>query len=261
MSDDAVKLTRTDPAGNITELGIQPLTVMEDIFQVFGGRLYDERTGQITPDDPNNVRALTWYKSLVDRLGGYEKVNAFSSGFGAQQSANNPFFVGKVAMKWDGEWTPYWIKKYAPGMQYGVGPLPPPADRPDRARSTWLGGNVFCIPKDSKHPNEAWDLMVWMQSDEAQIYFASMMNNVPNTRSALHSPRLRTGAPYRFQYGKFLDLADSPNAGSFPALPVANLYSAELQNARDYALAGTKTPQQALHDVRVRVQRELDRYH
>jgi len=41
---------------------------------------------------------------------------------------------------------------------------------------------------------------------------------------------------------------------------VANLYNNELTTAREMALDGRKTPEQALRDVRIRVQKELDRY-
>ena len=119
---------------------------------------------------------------------------------------------------------------------------------------------MFCIASGGKHPREAWDLLVWMQSEEAQILFANLMNNVPNQRKALHARVLREGAPYKSKFSVFLDLADTPNAGCFPALPVANLYYAELLNARDMVLNGEKTPDKALTDVRIRVQRELDRY-
>jgi len=119
---------------------------------------------------------------------------------------------------------------------------------------------MICIPKDAKHPREAWDLLVWMQTDEAQLMFAEAMNNVPNMRRLLNSKRLREGADYKRKFGVFLDLADSPNGGHFPALPISGLYNNELATARDLALAGEKTPEQALRDARLRVQRELDRY-
>jgi len=173
---------------------------------------------------------------------------------------SNPFYVGKIAMMFQGEWNPWWVRKFAPQMEYGVAPIPPPASNPERARSTWLGGNMICIPKGSKHRKEAWDLLVWMQTDEAQILFASLMNNVPNRRSALKAEELRTGELYKERFGVFLDLADSPNAGHFPPLPVANLYNAEMGNANESIMEGAKTPEQAFGDVYRRVQRELDRY-
>jgi len=258
----AVQLTRREN-GRLTRLGLQPASDMSQMYalmQLFGARLYDSQANRVTADDPNNVAAFEWYLNLVNKMGGYEEVNGFAAGFGQAQGANNPFFVGKVAMMVNGEWNPYWCHRYAPHLEYGVAPLPAPKDRPDRARSTWLGGNMICIPKGGKYPDEAWKVLVWMQTDEAQILFASAMNNVPNRRSALRAKELREGANYKQKFSVFLDLADSPNGGHFPALPVANLYNNELTTARDLVLDGQKTPAQALADVRVRVQRELDRY-
>jgi multiple sugar transport system substrate-binding protein len=258
LADDAVKLTKRDANGRLTRIGLRPLSDIYQVFSLFGGRLIDPATGRITADDPNNIAALTWYKNLIDRMGGIQQVNAFAAGFGQSQSANNPFYVGKVAMMFEGEWNPYWVTRYAPQLPYNVAPVPPPASRPDRVRTTWFGGNVICIPVESRHPKEAWDFMVWMQTQEAQVMFAHDMNNVPNQREALYAPRLRTGPPFRKKYAVYLDLADSPNGDYFPALPVTNLYINQLGNAVDRVLYGDKTPAQALADVRKRVQKELE---
>jgi multiple sugar transport system substrate-binding protein len=262
LADYAVKLTKRD-GDRIERLGLMPISDQSGFYlldKAFGGALIDDLGTHLTPDDPHNLAAMRWYADVVTRMGGYQSVNEFNAGFGQQQGANNPFFVGKVAMMFQGEWNPWWCYKYAPELDYGVTPLPPPAKRPDLARTTWFGGNMFCISKGSKHPKEAWDLLVWMQSDEAQILYAGLMNNVPNQRRVLHARTLREGAPYREKFRVFLDLADTRNSGSFPALPVANLYNAELATARDLVLNGEKTPERALSDVRIRVQRELDRY-
>lgn len=259
LADYAVRLTKRK-GSDITRLGLQPLSDPYIINQVFGGRLYDPKAGKVTPMDQGNVAAMKWYRDLVERMGGYQQVNGFAAGFGQAQGTNNPFFVGQVAMMINGEWNPYWCSRYAPKLDYGVAPIPPLRPGDDRPPSTWLGGNMICIPRGAAHPKEAWDLLVWMQSDEAQLLFADAMNNVPNQRRLLDSPRLRTGADYRRKFSVFLDLADSPGGGHFPALPVSGLYSNELITARDLVLAGAKTPEQALKDVQRRVQRELDRY-
>ena len=256
LADYAVKLTKRDSSGKITRLGLRPPNDLFILFFLFGGGLTDAQTGQATPDAPGNVAGMEWYKTLVDRLGGIEQINAFSSGFGSNQGASNPFYVGKVAMMLDGEWNPYWVSRYAPQMQYGVAPVPPPAAHPERAGTTWIGGNVFCIPADSKHPREAAEFLVWMQSPEAQTAFAHDMNNVPNIRAALQSPQLRTGTAFRRQFGKFLDLADSPNAAYFPAMPSASLYMSEMSNATDKVLYGEQTSMQALHAVKLHMQKE-----
>jgi ABC-type glycerol-3-phosphate transport system substrate-binding protein len=121
-----------------------------------------------------------------------------------------------------------------------------------------MGGNVFCIPIDSRHPKEAWDFLVWTQSPEAQIMFAHDMNNVPNQRVALKAPTLRTGPAFRREYASFLDLADSPNATFFPVLPVTSLYMNQMNTAIDKILYGDMSSAQALGKVRARVQKELD---
>jgi multiple sugar transport system substrate-binding protein len=259
LAEYAVKLTRA-PEGNVSRLGLQPLSDMYLINSAFGGELYDAATGKLTPDHPGCVAALRWYKRLVERMGGYQQVNGFAAGFGQAQGTNNPFFTGQVAMMINGEWNPYWCSRYAPKLDYGVAPLPPMDPTTDAPPVTWLGGNMICIPKGAKHPREAWDLLVWMQTDEAQLLFAEAMNNVPNMRRLLKSRRLREGADFKRKFSVFLDLADSPNGRHFPALPISGLYNNEMATARDLALAGEKSPVQALRDVRVRVQRELDRY-
>jgi multiple sugar transport system substrate-binding protein len=267
LERDAIKLTKTDENDRILQLGIAPVYNrsfeagdLPLLFLLFGGGLLDASGTKPTPDRPENIKALIWYKGLIDKMGGGQKVNAFAAGFGQPQGANNPFFMGKIAMMINGEWNPYWKTKYAPNLDFGVAPFPAPASRPDRQRSIWFGGNVFCIPKGSKHAKEAWELLAWFQTDEAQILFAGAMNNVPNRKSSLHSPVLRTGAPYKAQYSKFLDLAETPNGANFPTIPAANLYYTQMYDMLDTVLAGQKTPEQALRDVRVKVQKELDKY-
>lgn len=258
LAEYAVKLTTRDANGKITRLGLRPPSDILLLFFLFGGRIIDPKTGRVTADDPGNVAGLTWYSDLIKRLGGIEKINAFTSGFGANQGANNPFYTDKVAMVIDGEWNPYWVSRYAPQLQYGVSAIPPPAAQPQHIRTTMLGGNVFCIPTDSKHPEESEKFLIWMQSLEAQTQFAHDMNNVPNIRAALHVPALREGTAFRRQYGIFCDLADSPNAAYFPAMPAASLYMNQLSNAVDKVLYGEMQPSLALAEVRERVQKEQD---
>jgi multiple sugar transport system substrate-binding protein len=259
LADYAVKLSKFDKDGSIVRLGLRPMDDVYVITKLFGGRLVDPMTGKITADDPANVAAMTWYKKLVDRLGGIEKVKAFTSGFGRDQGISNPFYLGKVVIQFAGEWNPYWASRYAPQLSYGVAPVPIAPGHPQGAGTTWLGGNIFCIPVESKHPREAWDFLVWTQSREAQILFAHDMNNVPNQRSVLKAPELITGPPFRSKYGEFLKLPDGPNAGFFPVLPVTNLYMSEMNNAFDKIMYGDMTPAAALAHVRERVQKEMDR--
>ncbi len=263
----ALALTKRDGAGNLLQLGFAPLSNRSfyagDIFilfHLFGGRLYDESEARVTADAPQNVAAMRWYAKLIEGMGGLRKVNAFAAGFGQAQGGNNPFFQGKIAMMINGQWNPYWAQEYAPNLDYGVAPLPTPTANGSPTLRTWFGGNLFVIPKGSRHPDEAWKLLAWMQTDEAQFLFADTMHGVPNRRSALPDPRLRSGEKWREQFAVFLDISENAEGGYFPTLPVAGLYQNLMIDTLDFVLEGSKEPAAALREVGRRVQRELDRY-
>jgi ABC-type glycerol-3-phosphate transport system substrate-binding protein len=264
----AVRLTKRDEEGNLTRLGcqIEPGNHYGLLISVFGGRLYDPERDAITADDPRNVEALKWYKEFLDTQGGLAKVNAFSQGFGLGQSANNPFFVGKIAMMVNGQWNPYWAYKYAPKLRYGAAAFPPlkksrgGTTSPPQEPHAWLGGNFFVIPTGSQHVKEVWDFFVWMQTDEAQHLFADTMHGVPNTFRALQDQELRRGESWRPVFGKFMDIAGSRNAAYFPVLPITGFYDKLMTNAVESIGFGSKTPEGALRDVQERVSREYAKW-
>jgi multiple sugar transport system substrate-binding protein len=259
LLSDCKRITAHDNRGRLTRIGLGPIDPT-NIIAEFGGRFVDPQTGRITADDPRNIAAITFYKRIMDAEGGYQSVNAFCSGFGNGQSNFNPFFMGRIAMEFSGEWNPYWAYRYRPQMHYGVASLPYPAAQPERRGTVWLGGNLLCIPRGARHPKEAWDFLAWTQSPKAQEMLADTLHNVPNIRSVTRDPTLRQGASWRPYFGRFMDLADSPNAQFFPVLPVASIYVNQLANAVDSVCYGNKGPQQALHAVSVRVERQMDQY-
>lgn len=260
MEADAEKITRHDAQGQLTRIGVRPPDGVA-LLGLYGGGFVDPATGRITADNARNVEAAAFYKRLMDEEGGYENVQAFAQGFASDMGSYNPFFLGKVGMTFNGQWNTYWAYHYSPNTHYGISPLPYPADHPERAGTVWLGSNPFCIPQGAKHAKEAWEFLAWTQSLEGQRRFAMTLHGIPNIRAELKDPALRTGEPWRPEYGKFMDLADSPNATHFPPLPVASLYVNELGNAVDTICYGHKTPRAALASVRRRVQKEMDAYY
>lgn len=259
----ARQLTQRDSHGEIRVLGMRPpdLTIL---IMAFGGQFVNPQTGAITADHPTNIESARYYKALIEAMGGGKRVQAFTAGFGNEQGTNNPFFLGKIAMMINGQWNPYWFQKYAPYVPYDVAPIPHPARKPGLARPTSIGQNMFCIPRESRHPHEAWQFLVWAQSEEAQVLFADTMHGIPNIRRVLQNPRLRQPQSreetWKRGYAKFLDLVDSPNARFFPITPVATLYLHELSTAQDFITSGNKSPEQALQDVQRRVSAELKRW-
>ncbi|MCX7925485.1 MAG: ABC transporter substrate-binding protein [Fimbriimonadales bacterium] len=259
----ARRLTVKSPGGAIQTLGMRPPDLIY-IIGAFGGQFVDPATGAPTADHPTNLEAARYYRALIEAMGSGKEVQAFTMSFGNEQGTNNPFFLGKISMMINGQWNPYWFQKYAPRVPYEVAPVPYPERNPRLQKPTWIGQNMFCIPRESKHSREAWEFFVWMQSDEAQLLFAETMHGIPNIRRVLKHPQLRTvRAPdevWKRGYSKFLDLVDSPNARFFPITPIATLYLHELYTAQDYLLSGNKTPEQALRDVQQRVAAEYRRW-
>ncbi|MCS6919376.1 MAG: ABC transporter substrate-binding protein [Fimbriimonadales bacterium] len=262
MLDYARRLTVKSRTGAIQTLGMRPPDLIY-IIGAFGGQFIDPRTGAPTADHPTNIEAARYYRALIEAMGDGKEVQAFTMSFGNEQGTNNPFFLGKISIMINGQWNPAWFQKYAPHVPYEVAPVPHPARRPDLRLPTWIGQNMFCIPRESKHPREAWAFFLWMQTQEAQLLFAETMRGIPNIRRVLKHPQLRTARNpnevWKRGYSKFLDLVDSPNARFFPITPVATLYLHELYTAQDYLISGNKTPEAALRDVQGRVAAEFRR--
>jgi multiple sugar transport system substrate-binding protein len=263
MLDYARRLTVRERGGAIRTLGMRPPDLIY-IIGAFGGQFIDPRTGAPTADHPTNLDAARYYRALIAAMGDGKTVQAFTMSFGNEQGTNNPFFLGKIAMMFNGQWNTYWFQKYAPRVPYAIAPIPYPAGKPHLRQPTWIGQNMFCIPRESRHPREAWDFFVWMQREEAQLLFAETMHGLPNIRRILKHPRLRTvrqpDEAWKRGYAKFLDLLDSPNARYFPITPIAALYLSELYTAQDYLISGNKTPEQALRDVQTRLLAEYRRW-
>ncbi len=259
MLADCRKITQYDREGRMTRVGLQPVDI-QAMLAIYGGGFIDPATGRIDADNSRNIQAASFYKSLMDAQGGYQSVQAFAQGFASSTGSYNPFFVGQVGMMFGGEWNPFWAYQYSPGTHYGVAPLPYPAAYPGRAGTVWLGGNPICIPAGSAHPKEAWEFLKWTQSVAAQEMLAERLKNIPNIRAALQDPKLRSGAPWCAAFARFMELADSKNAGFFPPSPVASFYSNQLTTAVDTVNYGHESPARALGAVRARVQHEMNQY-
>lgn len=256
LLDLARRLSLRNEAGNLTRLGLDPPDFYT-VLAIFGGSLYDEASGRLTAAAEANVRAYEFYGRLIETLGGPDRVNALTSGFGEYASSQNQFFTGQVAMVISGNWWPHFVDLYAPGLDYGVAPLPRPSDRPDLADPVFIGGNYVCLPRESPHPREAFEVLRFFQTRPAQVHFARVMYGVPNIRSFALLPELITGSRTKEAYGRVCRAAFSPNAWTFPVTEVSMELYQELEKAAAFVRNGTKTPRRALEDVDERLTRHL----
>ncbi len=219
----------------------------------FGGKLLEGE--KALANSPENVRAYSWVASYTKKLG-IDAVQRFRSGFGNFSSPNNPFLSGKVAMELQGVWMYNFIHMYSPGMQWGAAPFPVPADHPNLYGVSLAEADVITIPKDSKHPAEAFEFIKFVSTQQGMEMLClgqrkfSPLKNVSDKFWREHPhPYIRM----------FRDLATNPNVFATPNVGMWNEYARELGAGVDMLQNLSRSPQESLDEVQVRVQAAVDR--
>jgi ABC-type sugar transport system permease subunit/ABC-type glycerol-3-phosphate transport system substrate-binding protein len=274
LKEYAVRLTEFDADGNMTRLGFAPNYGNSWLYiygWLNGGRFMSEDGRTCTLAEPRIVEALTFMVEIYDALGGVEKVDAFQSAF--QTGEFDPFFMGKVAMKIDGNWTLNNIADYAPNLRFGAVPAPAPQGKEP---VTWSGGFSWAIPTGSRHPEMAFELMRFLNSDRiwtlrhqvSARYAASRgrsyvpsMAPLPHINQHTYDALVANNSelPTRIKDG-FLLFADLMSSSRFrPVTPVGQLLWDEHARAYEKAVRHTYEPHEALSRGQASVQKELDR--
>lgn len=240
--------TRLDPQGHFVRYGFTP-SGLETWAYVFGGGWYNPQTGHLTANDPHNVAALRWMASYA-RQYDIRKLDAFRSTFGSNETANGPFFVGKMAMWATGEWSEEFLRRYAPNVDYGWFALPsPPGGRPN---TSLTGGSLFVIPAACRHPAAAWTFLDWITRPHAAEQFCLSIKNCPILRDAASDPRFQRDPLFHFA----IDLVNGPNGFGPPPVPIAPTYTREISRVEDAAMHGGD-PQALLNDLQRRMTADL----
>ena len=274
LKEYAVRLTEFDADGNMTRLGFAPNYGNSWLYiygWLNGGRFMSEDGRTCTLAEPSIVEALAFMVEIYDALGGVEKVDAFQSAF--QTGEFDPFFMGKVAMKIDGNWTLNNIADYAPNLRFGAVPAPAPQGKEP---VTWSGGFSWAIPTGSRHPEMAFELMRFLNSDRiwtlrhqvSARYAASRgrsyvpsMAPLPHINQHTYDALVANNSelPTRIKDG-FLLFADLMSSSRFrPVTPVGQLLWDEHARAYEKAVRHTYEPHEALARGQASVQKELDR--
>jgi multiple sugar transport system substrate-binding protein len=251
--DKAAKAcTLTRPNGSFVRYGFRP-TGLEMWAYVFGGQWYDEKTGRVTANDPHNLAALQWMCSYAKNYD-IQRMQAFESAFGQEQSANASFFVGKQAMWPTGEWAESFIKRYADkDLDWGFFALPAPPG--GRRNVTMSGGSVFVIPKACKHKKETWEFLNWLTQPHQVARFCLGIHNVPPTIEAAKDPGFQDSPLFRFA----IKIAQGRNAFPAPPIPIWTTFSNEIGRTEEKATLGGEDPKALLDDLQDRMSKELEK--
>jgi multiple sugar transport system permease protein len=277
-------LTEFGPNGELKKVGFLPN---------FGNAwLYIyafQNNGQfMTPDGRNctlaegpNVEALQFMMEGYKQVGGYEKAVAFQSGF--QGNENDPFILGQVAMKIDGDWILSGLSRYAPQLDFATAPPPVPDDRFfKRGRFaeekdtfvTWMGGFSYAIPRGAKNVDAAWKFIKFVTSTEGwliegraqrewerrrgRVYVVRMLGN-REANEAQFKELAPADPRFRNALRSHIDIA--PYGRIRPATFVSQLLWDEHVRAIDTALFGKAPAKDALLTGQMVVQRELDTFY
>ncbi|MFJ2865407.1 ABC transporter substrate-binding protein [Kitasatospora sp. NPDC087314] len=228
---DAVKLTVNDGDG-YKQLGFMPLyhgyeSTTEHFLGQYGPTYFNTDGKSAIATDPKVAQMLTWQKSLVDKLGGYAKLDKYRSTFGEEFSAKNPFHTGQVAMAIDGEWRTTSLAENKPDFDWATAPFPVPDDQADSWGRGYQTGTIIGIASGSKKQAASWELVKYLTTDtDAVVNFANAIHNVPSTFDALNSPKLVSDPNFK----TFLDIAKHPKSGTTPASVNGGGYIVSLQN-------------------------------
>lgn len=247
----ARKLTKFDGKGNIEVLGYRPAGIAL-WGRIWGGSLYDEKNKKVTASDSKIVKALEWLQSYNKWLDP-KKVAAFNSGLGNYWSPENPFFAGKVAMQDYGEWIVQFGQRYNPNLEYGIFPFASPDGK---ANSTQFGGSMFVIPKNTKHPKEAWEFLKWVTGDEAVRKIGLAFTNMPPRIAVAKEKAVMNAIPV---LKVTIPLMERGTAFTSLSMPVYEQYVAALGDAESAVINGGENPKKALDEVTTKIQQELDR--
>ncbi|WP_136055957.1 extracellular solute-binding protein [Microbacterium sp. K24] len=218
LTEAAKKLTVRNADGSIQVAGFVPLLdFQENNVATFtpGWDLtwYDDEGKAAMASDPQWAEMLEWQKELIDWYG-YDDLQAYVAGLGAEFSAENPLHTGRLAMAVDGEWRVAFIDDQAPDLNYGTAPIPT-VDEASYGGGT-ISGTTVGIPRGSKHSDAAWLLAEYLATDTDNLVDLTLeLRNVPTTTAALEDESIRTID----QFNVMLDIAGNENTRSIPGTP------------------------------------------
>lgn len=227
-------------------------------FNVFGGKVSDD-AGKPTLDDPNNVKALTWMKQLMDAQGGFAAVKSLKDTMDVFGD-NNQYVKDQVGVQTWAQWYPNVLANVKDEISIEAVPIKTLDGQP----IAMAGGSAFAIPKAGKNPSAACAYAInvtstaaWTKAGEARAQTVVKDKSI-NTGLFTASP---TGdQAVRGQFVKPSGSADFDQVITtyYDILPtnktngssaVGQQINNDLGNAVTVALTGEKDPATALADA------------
>jgi multiple sugar transport system substrate-binding protein len=258
----AEKLTKRD-GDRISQLGLQlpgGMAKYQTWAYAFGADFYNPEARKLLITEPAMIEAMEDINGGYQRYGP-ENVDRFNSSLGAEFTPQDPFLTGQLAMKLDGDWVIQVIRDNKPEWtypdDYGIAALPwAPGKEQPGGDSNVLRTYPLVLMQNTKHPQEAWEFIQWLQSKEVTTQISGFLINLPQYRDALSDPQL-TAVP---GFGKILEeFRGSQNIKSLPAMPSSAEFNDEFSRQLDLAFHGQMEVPAALQTVADKIQPVIDK--
>lgn len=218
----------------------------------FGGKLWEEGTNKVTPDDEGVVAAIEWMVDYAKSIGGPGAVAVSPPSLQA-----HPFSTGNIGMSCLVAPNLADVQRLAPDIEIGSTLLPyhpPGASRP--GQGAWLGGWSAFIPRGAKNPDAAWEFIKWLGiSDEGtRTQWDKVGFLIGNRKAPVNK-----------------EIAADPSAGVYhetlrnmvntrPLITVNDFYGQQMQEKMQAAIYGQIAPRDAMREVKRLTLREADRF-
>ena len=256
--DYAKKLTRdTDGDGKIDQWGFGTLGSKSPGFSMrFGPFLWSFGGDYLTPDmkhsaldSPEAKEAFTFFVEL------YTKHKVIPPGLTAMgaQDVRTQLAQKKVAMIMGSGWTPPIVNKINPDLKaFEVLKCAPAPIKRKQATAIWLSSWV--MSPNTKHPNEAWELLKFMTSKEMELKWfvdnrvTSSRKDVSGVAPEILNDKFASVMASQLPYGKV-----EPQIKQWPE--IIDTFTTSLQEA----IVGMKTPDKALAEAHERINAILAR--
>jgi multiple sugar transport system substrate-binding protein len=180
-------------------------------------------------NSPGTVKAISLWKELIDN--GSMPRDILTQ---TQQDTALQFINGKVAMMVNGTWQNGQLEEKAK-FNWKVAQLPA-----DKKGGTILGGENFAITSTSKHKEEAWDVLKFIQKEDVIKVLVKEKGYLPARKDAIQDDYWQSNEALK----PFADSMEFAKARAYgPKYPSI---SDEIQNMIQAVLTDDSTPEDAV---------------
>ncbi len=218
----------------------------------FGATFFHE-DGTSGFDDPRWVDVFTFAKWPYEKYG-REDVQLFKTSFGEYGTAQDPMCTGKLAMIYDGEWTPGNFAKNCPDVDLRFVRFPYPAAYPELKDDFEMGGTTIVIPASAPNKEEAWKFMAFLLQPEnvAAFCYTTGIGNIPSSLKALALyDQYKDQQPENYRF--FIELAQVVKPAVIPASPISDEFFAEIGNTEELIYSGKVSIEKGLEDLQAKL--------